>query len=106
MEQCRRDAIIELYHAGHNPKDIIKLLKYPKSTVYDVIKRFNGKGDYKRKNHKPRSDKIRTPTFLAGLKKSIRANPGMPMRKLARDRNVCPATISKAVRTSDTRATN
>ncbi|QQP34817.1 Transposable element tcb1 transposase [Caligus rogercresseyi] len=30
----------------------------------------------KRKEHKPRSDRICTPTFVAGLKRSIKANPG------------------------------
>ncbi|QQP57147.1 Transposable element tcb1 transposase [Caligus rogercresseyi] len=42
----------------------------------------------KRKKHKPRSDRICTPTFVAGLKRSIKANPGTPMSILARKRGV------------------
>ncbi|QQP55361.1 Uncharacterized protein FKW44_008510, partial [Caligus rogercresseyi] len=42
----------------------------------------------KRKDHKPRSDQICTPTFVAGLKRFIKANPGTPMSILARKRGV------------------
>ncbi|QQP41740.1 Transposable element tcb1 transposase [Caligus rogercresseyi] len=40
----------------------------------------------KRKEHKPRSDRICTPTFVAGLKMSIKANTGTLMSILARKR--------------------
>ncbi|QQP50602.1 Transposable element tcb1 transposase, partial [Caligus rogercresseyi] len=36
--------------------------------------------------HKPRINWICTPTFVAGLKRSIKANPGTPMPILARKR--------------------
>ncbi|QQP36897.1 Transposable element tcb1 transposase [Caligus rogercresseyi] len=42
----------------------------------------------KRKELKLRSDRICTPTFVAGLKRSIKANPGTPMSILARKRGV------------------
>ncbi|QQP36365.1 Uncharacterized protein FKW44_021441 [Caligus rogercresseyi] len=46
----------------------------------------------KRKEHKPSSDRICTPTFVAGLKRSITANPRTPMSILARKRGVLPST--------------
>lgn len=97
MEQARRSAIIELYRAGHSGGTIVNLLKYPKSTVYDVIKRYDETGETKRKEHDPRSDKIRTPRFLAGLKRSLDAHPETPMSKLAQDRNVSRSVISVAI---------
>ena len=94
MEQPCRDTICELVRAGHGASDIIKLTKYKKSTVYDVVKRFRDSGESKRKDHSPRSDKVRTPRFLAGLKCSINANPATPMSVHAKKRNVCRASNS------------
>ncbi|QQP53260.1 Transposable element tcb1 transposase [Caligus rogercresseyi] len=75
MEQTRRDTVIELLCAGHHPAAIIKLLKYPRRTVYDITKKWEESGMSKKKEHKPRSDRICTPTF---------ANPGTPMPILTR----------------------
>ncbi|QQP40962.1 Transposable element tcb2 transposase [Caligus rogercresseyi] len=86
MEQTRRDTVIELLCAGHHPAAIIKLLKYPRRTVYDITKKWEKSGMTKRKEHKPRSDRICTPTFVPGVKRSIKANPGTPMSILARKR--------------------
>ncbi|QQP37805.1 Transposable element tcb2 transposase [Caligus rogercresseyi] len=61
MEQTRRDTVIELLCAGHSPAAIIKLLKYPRRTVYDITKKWEESGMSKRKEHKPRSDRICTP---------------------------------------------
>ncbi|QQP55816.1 Uncharacterized protein FKW44_000269 [Caligus rogercresseyi] len=38
MERTRRDTAIELLCAGHRLTAIIKLLKYPRRTVYDITK--------------------------------------------------------------------
>lgn len=98
MEQQRRSAIIELRRAGHTAAAITKLLKYPRSTVYDVVKAFDNEGKTHRAEHKPRSDKVRTPRFVAGLKRSIDANPTTPISKLAKDRNVSDFVIRKAIK--------
>ncbi|QQP53123.1 Transposable element tcb1 transposase, partial [Caligus rogercresseyi] len=50
------DTVIELLCAGHGPAAIIKLLKYPKRTGYDITKKWEESGISKRKEHKPRSD--------------------------------------------------
>ncbi len=97
MEQIRRDAILELYRAGKGAKVISNLLKYPKTTVYDIIKRFRDKGETKRKAHKQRSDSKRTPKFLDNLKRSVKSNPSTSMAELARRRNISTSTISRAI---------
>ncbi|QQP55008.1 Transposable element tcb2 transposase [Caligus rogercresseyi] len=86
MEQTRRDTVIELLCAGQRPAAIIKLLKYPWRTFYDITKKWEESGMSKRKEHKPRSDWICTPTFVTGLKRSIKANLRTPMSILARKR--------------------
>ncbi|QQP38596.1 Transposable element tcb2 transposase [Caligus rogercresseyi] len=96
MEQTRRDPVIELLCAGHHPAAIIKLLKYPRRTIHDIIKKWEESGMSKRKEHKPRSDRICTPTFVAGLKRSINANPGTPMSILAEKRGQDSSPTHKA----------
>ncbi len=56
--EARRAAVVELHCAAHKPREISCLLNYPKSTVYDVIKRFTATGTHKRKVESPRKDKI------------------------------------------------
>ena len=79
--------------AGHGPAYIAKTLKYNRSTVYKVYNSFKAEGKVKRKAHKSRSDKKRTPTFLAGLKRSINASPGTSMSVLAK-KEKCGQVIS------------
>ncbi len=40
MEEVRCRTILELHHAGNNIPDIVRVTKYPHTTVLDVIKRF------------------------------------------------------------------
>ena len=75
MEHCKRSAICELRRAGHIPDYIARSLQYPRHTVYDVCKHFDSSGHDQRLPQKPRNDKILTSRFLAGLKRSIKANP-------------------------------
>ncbi len=98
MEQERRSVIVEIYGVGHDPAAIYKLLNYPRLTVYDDCKKFDKRGTSQRKEHEPRSDKIRTPRFVAGLKRSLEVNPGTPMSKLAKNHGVHRTTICKAIK--------
>ena len=74
------------------------MLGYPKSTVYDVYKRWNEDNVDVRKAHESRADKKRTPRFLAGLSRSIDTSPGTPMSVLAKKRDVSRRTIGRAVK--------
>ena len=100
MEDARRKTIIELRRAGKAPADIFRDLKsagYSRSTVYRVIKAFDEEGKTDRAIHNSRKDKIRSPRFLAGLKRSVDSNPTIPMSVLAKKRNVSRRTISRAI---------
>ncbi len=98
MEQEKRSAVIELFCTGHQSKDIAKLLNYHPKTVYRIIQRYKDMGTSQRKDHIPRGDKKRSLRFVAGLKKSIKANPSTPMSVLTKNCNVSVSTISRAVR--------
>ncbi len=95
MEQAKRDSIVNLHRAGHSPGNITKLLGM---TVSRVIARYEATRTSTLKAHSPRSDIKHTPRFLAGLKQSIKANPGKPMSALTKDRQVARSTISKAIK--------
>ena len=96
-ELARRMAICELRRAGNSPSDIIKSTGYAKTTVYWVLAKLDAEGKVQRSCHSPCNDRKGTKTFLAGLKKSIKADPTQSMSKLAKKRNVSHRTISRAV---------
>uniref|UniRef100_A0A0K2UST8 Uncharacterized protein n=1 Tax=Lepeophtheirus salmonis TaxID=72036 RepID=A0A0K2UST8_LEPSM len=97
MEQARRDAILKLARAGQEPSAIYKLLNYPKTTVYRVFNAWEVEGKVCCKAHNMRSDQIRTPHFLEGLRKSIKASPGTSLCRLAKNRELSNQLVSKTV---------
>ncbi|QQP52251.1 Uncharacterized protein FKW44_004345 [Caligus rogercresseyi] len=86
MEQARRDAILELAHAGHKPAAIYKLLNYPDTTVYRVFNAWEAEGKVCRKAHN-----------MTSLEKSIKTSPGTSLSRLAKNRGVSKQLVSKAV---------
>ncbi|KAF2362962.1 Homeobox domain-like [Trinorchestia longiramus] len=97
-ELARRTTICELRRAGNSVSDIIKSTGYAKSTVYRIVSAFDAKGKVQRSRHSPCSDRKRTKTFLAGLKRTLKSDPRQPMSKLAQKRSVSRSTISRAVK--------
>ena len=97
-ELARRTTICELRRAGSSVSDIIKNTGYAKSTVYRVVTAFDAEGKVQRSRHSPRSDRKRTKTFLAGLKRTLKSDPSQPMSKLAQKRSVSRSTISRAAK--------
>ena len=95
MEQAKRNAIAELRHAGHTPAYVAKVLKYTRTTVYDVCKIYDGSGNVSRAPHKPMTGRKLTPRFLKGLKRSVKANPTTKMTTLAKKRGVNRRTIER-----------
>ncbi len=67
-------------------------------TVYRVVREFKTLGKVERKAHKTRSNKIRTPRFLTGLNRTIKANGGTSMIQLTAMREVSCRTIGRAVK--------
>ena len=77
---------------------IIKATGYAKSTHYRIVSRLKAGKEVECIPHDSGSDIKRTPRFLAGRKRSIKANPSKSMASLAKIRNVSKMTISKAIR--------
>ena len=96
-ELARRTTICELRRAGSSVSDIIKSTGYAKSTVYRVVAAFDAECKVQRSRHSRCSDRKRTKTFLAGLKRTLKSDPSQPMSKLAQKRSVSRSTISRAV---------
>lgn len=100
-EQAKRHTIIEMHRAGHSPPVIHKIMKYPKSTILSVIKRYKNNGQTTRKrgkDRKTRKDNILTPKFLAKLKRSIDSDPSVNQSVHAKKMKVCEKSITNAVR--------
>ncbi len=69
-ELHRRAAVVEWLHAGHTPADIVNLLGYPKSTVYNIARRHGAaeeteepSGIVPRQTH-TREEAARTPNVI------------------------------------------
>ena len=97
MEQAKRNAIAELLRAGRSSADIAKVLKYPRTTVYDICKKYDRSGDVSRAPHKPKRDRKLTSRFFNGLKRSVKANPATPITILARKRGVNRRSIGRGL---------
>ncbi len=90
--------IAELHSAGHDVKAIIKATKYPKLTVYDIVKWLKGGKGIGHSCCSPHKAKKRTPRFIAGLNKSIKANPSLSMAVLASRRLGSRRMVSRAIK--------
>ena len=95
-ELARRTTICEMRRARSSVSDIIKSTGCEKSTVYQVVSSFDAEDKVQRSRHSPRSDRKRTKTFLAGLKRTLKSDSSQPMSKLAQKRSVSRSTISRA----------
>ncbi len=84
MENVCRKVEAELHYPGKSPQDIIMATGYASSTVYDTTKKLKASGDVSCKAAKSRLEKIQKPTFLAGLKQSIKANAFTPLMNLTK----------------------
>ena len=89
--------ISELRLTGNSSSDIIKSTGYTKMTVYQVLAKLDAEGKVQRSRHSPHNYRERTKTFLAGLKRLIKADPTQSISKLAKKCNVSHRTISRTV---------
>ena len=97
MEQAKRNALAELRRAGRSPADIAKVLKYPRTTVYNACKKYERFGDVSRAPNKPRRDRKLTSRFFNGLKRSVKVIPTMSMTILAKKKGVSRTSIGRAL---------
>ncbi len=71
---------------------------HPKMTIYWIAKRLQERGITERKQQRPRKDKIHMDCFLAGFRRSIKANLSASMFKLAKECRMSNGTIQRAVK--------
>ncbi|CAK9807113.1 Transposable element Tcb1 transposase [Anthophora quadrimaculata] len=88
-EYDRRAAIIESLRAGRTPVEIIKFFSYPRSTVYDIAKRYAASDWFEKGSPSParkvqvREKSTRTPEIIQRAQDMILEDPGTSLRKLA-----------------------
>ena len=97
MQVMRRATILELSHAGHKPMAIMRLTGYPRSTVYDIVACQKQGKDVSCSPRVPGTLNKWMPRFLAGLKRSVEANPRLPMTTLAKKKGVLRTTIRRSL---------
>lgn len=102
-EYNRRAAIIESVRAGRSVTEIIRFFGYPRSTVYDVVARFNesvnsneGSATPARKSHLKESV-VRTPDIVHRAQELIFEDPGQSIRKLSSVLDVSEKTMRRIV---------
>ena len=78
MEQEKRNAIAGIRRAGLTPIYIGNVLKYPRTTVYEVCKNYDRSSDVSLAPYKSKRDRKLTSRFPNGLKRSVKANPTIP----------------------------
>ncbi len=97
-QEQRCKVIAELYLAGNDAKAIIKATNYCHATVYNVLKKLKAGQGIAHTPCGPHKAKKRTPMFLAGLKRSIKANPAVSMVAHAKRRSVSRRTMGRAIK--------
>ena len=110
----KRTAVYELLRASVPPAEIIRLLKYPRRTVYDIKKRYDaevaangsiaegaGEPSAARMSHSRRRDSLDNlnPEFVRDLQRRMDEDPGRSIVALAGDMGVDRMTISKYLKT-------
>ena len=105
----KRTAVYELLRASVPPAEIIRLLKYPRRTVYDIKKRYDaelaangniaegaGEPSAARKSHSRRRDSLDNlnPEFVRDLQRRIDEDPGRSIAALAGDMDVGRVTAA------------
>ena len=96
-EYDRRATVVESLCARHSVQQIIKWFGYPKSTVYDITKRFNDGVDSTDCKEYARKRSVRNQDFIIRLQKIISDDRNISIRKLNKLMGVIPDTMRKAI---------
>ena len=94
----QREAIIQLHCAGKSNPEIVKLLKAPKSTVRDAVKRYNELGTTNDRHRCGRPRTARTSSKIRVIRELIRRNPKRSMRKVARSLEIDVKSVRTIVK--------
>lgn len=94
MVDKKRFVALELAHADQGPAAIMKALRYLKSIICDIYKRWSKEGMAER----PRRDRKRMSRFVTWLKRSIKAALGTPMSTLVKNCDVSISMVNRAIK--------
>jgi len=94
----QREAIIQLHCAGKTNPEIVKVLKAPKSTVRDAVKRYQELGTTGDRPRCGRPRTARTPTKIKCIRERIRRNPKRSMRKIAKSLDIDEKSVRTIVK--------
>lgn len=86
-----RSAILKLFIAGKRQCEIVRLLKVPKQTVSDAIKRFKELGHDGRRPGSGRKRTVNTASNRKIIKKRVQRNP----RKIARETGISERSVRR-----------
>lgn len=95
---AKRPAIISLYLSGGSAAFISKVLKVPRRTVYDAIKRYKELGTLSDRTGRGRKLTVITPEMIKKIRERIRRNPRRSMRKMARELHISVNSVRTIVR--------
>ena len=88
----KRGGVIALHQSGLPPKDIVKQLKWPKSTISYTLKRFRETGSCYNRPKSGRPPSL-TPRNKRSILRDILLYPRHPWSFFAEPYGVCPTTI-------------
>ena len=99
LELTKRDAIIGLYRTGTPTSKLIKQLKIPKSTVYDVVMRYKELSNIKDRPKRGCPCSFPTKSSSKAVQERVRRDPKRSMRKMSRDFKMDPKSMRTIVKT-------
>ena len=94
----KRSTIITLHQAGHQTKDIVKLLKISRKTVQKAVKRFKETGSTADRPGRGKKKSVRTEQNKKKLREMIRRNPRRSMRKMAKKLEIDEKSVRTIIR--------
>lgn len=93
-----RAAILTLYKAGKRQCQIVRLLKVPQRTVSHAIRRFNELGHDGDRPGRGRKRTVNTSRNRQIIRKRVKRNPRVSMRKIAREIKINRESVRRMAR--------
>ena len=92
------EAIVQLHCTGKTNQEIVKLLKAPKSTVWDAVIRYKELGTTGDQPRVGRPCMASIPAKIKCIRERIRRNPKQSMRKMAKSLKIDKKSVRTIVK--------
>ena len=92
-----RERIVALHLAGRCTKEIVRSLNVSRKLVWLTLRRFKATGRTVNLPKSGRPRNARTPELIKQMKRKIKRNPRLSLRKMAREAKVSEKTIQNLV---------